>query len=105
MYTNCYTIYNSLKFDDIVKMNSIKFMFRARNNVLPKNLQLLYKAKFNNGNLFQRIKVRTVRKSFCLLNTVTIVLMLWNRLPQKIRNITKMKNFKTIFKLFMILSY
>ena len=33
MYTNFYTISNSLKFDDIVKMNSIKFMFRARNNI------------------------------------------------------------------------
>ena len=49
-----------------------------------------------------RIKVRTDRKAFCLSNTGT---MLWNRLPQKIRNITKMNNFKTIFKSFMILSY
>ena len=47
-------------------MNRIKFMFRARNNVLPKNLQLLYKANSNNGNLFHTIKVRTDRKSFCL---------------------------------------
>ena len=69
MYTNFYTISNSLKFDDIVKMNSIKFMFRARNNILPKNLQLLYKAKSYNGNLFHRIKVRTDRKAFCLSNT------------------------------------
>ena len=37
-YTHFYTISDSLKFDDIVNMNSIKFMFRARNNVLPKNL-------------------------------------------------------------------
>ena len=55
MYTNFYTIYNSLKCEDIVKMNNITFMFRARNNILPKNLQLLYKAKFDNGNLFNRI--------------------------------------------------
>ena len=34
-------------------------MFRARNNVLPKNLQLLYKAKYHNENMFYRIKVRT----------------------------------------------
>ena len=40
-------------------MNSIKFIFRARNNVLPKNLELLYKAKSYNGNIFHRIKVRT----------------------------------------------
>ena len=102
MYTNFYTISNSLKFDDIIKMNSIKFMFRARNNILPKNLQLLYKAKSYNGNLFHRIKVRTDRKAFCLSNTGP---MLWNRLPQKIRNITKLNNFKTIFKSFMISSY
>ena len=44
MYTQFHTITNSLKFDDIVKMNSIKCMFRVRNNFLPKNLQLLYKA-------------------------------------------------------------
>ena len=43
-------------------MNSIKFMFRARNNILPKNLRLLYKAKYYNGNLFHRIKVRSDRK-------------------------------------------
>ena len=59
MYTNFYTISNSLKFDDIVKMNSINFMFRARNNLLSKNLQLLDKAKSLNGNLFHRIKLRT----------------------------------------------
>ena len=45
-------------------MNSIQFMFRARNNVLPKNLQLLYKSKSYNGNMFHRIKVRTDRKAF-----------------------------------------
>ena len=77
-------------------------MFRNRNNVLPKNLQLLYKAKSYNGNRFHRIIVRTDRKAFCLSNTGP---MLWNRLPQKIRNITKSNNFKTMFKSFMISSY
>ena len=43
-------------------MNSITLLFRARNNVLPNNLQLLYEAKYYNGNLFHRIKVRTDRK-------------------------------------------
>ena len=45
-------------------MNSIKLMFRASNNLLPKNLQLLYKTKSYNINLFHRIKVRTDRKAF-----------------------------------------
>ena len=61
MYKNVYIISNSRKFDDIVKMNSISFMFRTRNNVLPKNLQLLYKYKSYNGNLFHRILVQTDR--------------------------------------------
>ena len=39
MYKNVYTIYNSIKFNEIVKLNK-KFIFRSRNNVLPKNLQL-----------------------------------------------------------------
>ena len=70
MYKTFYTICNSLKFDDIIKMNSITFIFRARNNILPNNLQLLYKAKSYNGNLFHSIKVGTDRKAFCLSNTV-----------------------------------
>ena len=57
------------------------------NKVLPTNLQLLYKAKSYNGNLFHRIKVRTDGKAFCVSNTCPI---LRNRLPQKIRNVTKM---------------
>ena len=54
-------------------MNSITYMFRAMNNLLPKNLQLLYKTKSYNGNLIHRIKVRTDRKAFCLLNTSPIL--------------------------------
>ena len=89
IYTHVYTISNSLKFDYIVKINSITFIFLARNNLLPNNLQLSYKAKSYNVNLFHRIKVRTDRKAFCLSN---IGPMLWNRLPQKIGNITKLNN-------------
>ena len=44
-------------------------MCRARNNILSKNLQLLYTAKSYNGNLLHKIKGRTDRKAFCLSNT------------------------------------
>ena len=47
-------------------MNTIKFMFRARNNELPINLQKLYSIKLHNTYLFHRLKVRTDRKAFCL---------------------------------------
>ena len=56
MYTNFHTIYSSLKFDDIVKMNSMCRNNVDRNNLLLKNFQLLYKAY--NGYLFYTIKVQ-----------------------------------------------
>ena len=59
-----YTISTSFKIDDIINMYNIKLMLRARNNVLPNNLQLLYKAKSYNGNLFHRIKLRTDQNHF-----------------------------------------
>ena len=62
-YSTFYIIHKSLQFHDIVKMNTIKFMFRARNNVLPINLQKLYSIKLHNTYLFHRLKVRTDRKS------------------------------------------
>ena len=77
-------------------MNSIQFMFR------PMNLQLLYKSKSYNGNQFHRIKVRTDLKALYLSNTGPV---LWKRLSQNIINITKMNNFKTSFKSFLISSY
>ena len=42
MYSTFYFKYNNLKFDDIVKLNTVKFMFRARNYSLPLNLQNLF---------------------------------------------------------------
>ena len=53
-------------------MNAIICMLRARNNVVPNNLQSLYKAKSYNVNLFHRIKLRTDRKALCLSNTSPI---------------------------------
>ena len=64
MYTNFYTISNSLKFDDIVKMNSIKFMFRARNNILPKNLQYYIKLNLIMEICFIELKYELTEKHF-----------------------------------------
>ena len=47
-------------------------MIRARNNnVSPKKLQLLYKAKSYKGNLFDRIKVQTNRKAYIYIYSKT----------------------------------
>ena len=41
-----YELLKSLQFHEIVKMNTITFIFRARKNVLPINLQKLYSIKY-----------------------------------------------------------
>ena len=45
MYRKLYTLHNSSKFTDSVKLNTAKFMFRARHHSLPPNLQNLFKVK------------------------------------------------------------
>ena len=47
-------------------MNTMKFMFRARNNVLPFNLQKLYSIKLHNKYAFHGFKVRPDIKAFRL---------------------------------------
>ncbi len=51
---------------DLVKLNTLNFMFRANSLILPHDLQFLFLPK--NHNKFHRIKLRTDRKSFCLSN-------------------------------------
>ena len=63
-------------------------MLRARNNLLPFNLQKLYSIKLHNQYLFYRFKVRTDRKSFCLSITCP---SLWNNLDNYIRKISNFK--------------
>ena len=90
-YSTFYIIYKSLQFHDIVKMNTIKFMFSVRNNLLPINLQNLYSINLHNTYLFHRFKVRTDRKSFCLSITGP---RLWNNLEDSIRKILNFNLFK-----------
>ena len=72
-------------------MNKIKFMFRARNNLLLINLQTLYSIQLHNTYLFHRFKVRTDRKYFCLYITGP---RLWNNLDDSIRTILNLNLFK-----------
>ena len=56
MYNTFYFKYNNLKFYDIVKLNTVKFMFRARNYSIPLNLQNLFKIKYYDNILFHKNK-------------------------------------------------
>ena len=66
MFQKLFTQHNSLKFTDSVKLNTAKFMFRARHYSQPPNLQNLFKVKAYDKLLFHRIIIRTQRKLFCL---------------------------------------
>ena len=66
-----YFKYNNLKFDDIVKLNTVKFMFRARFN--------LFKLNSYYNLLFHRITIRTQRKYVCISNKGP---QLWNNLKK-----------------------
>ena len=80
-------------------MNTIKFMFRARNNLLPINLQKLYSIKLHNTYLFHRLKDR---KSFCLSITGH---RLWNNLDDSIRKILNFNLFIRTLKKYVLNSY
>ena len=51
-YNKLHSTFNILKFSDIVKYNTAKFMNRANNKMLPINLQKLYKIKTYNKIYF-----------------------------------------------------
>ena len=76
MYIKLYTQLNSLKFTDSVKLNTAKFMFRARHHSMPPNLQNVFKVKaykpiiiiiIYDNLLIHRIRIRTRRKLFVYL--------------------------------------
>ena len=102
MYNTFYFKYNNLKFDDIVKLNTVKFMFRASNYSLPLNLKNLFKIKYYNNLLFHRIKIRTQRKYFCISNMIP---QLWNNLKQVLRIKNNLKSFNTNYKKVLISLY
>ena len=95
MYNTFYFKYNNLKFDDIVKLNTVKFIFRARHYSLPLNLLNLFKIKSYNNLLFLRIKIRTQRKYFCISNMGQ---QLWNNLKKVLRITNNLKSFSKNYK-------
>lgn len=59
-----------LKFTDIVKYQTAQFMYKAKNNLLPQNLQKLFRDQEGGNKLrgkynFKINGIRTNRKRFC----------------------------------------
>ena len=53
-------------------MNTTKFMFRDRNNLLPFYLQKLYSIKLHNTYLFNRFKVWTDKKALSIIGVAQL---------------------------------
>ena len=99
---NLYIYFKTLNFDDIVKLNTMKFMYRARHNDLAFKLQILFKINSYRPNLFYRNKIRTDRMANCLSS---IGPKLWNCSSEHINlNINK-HAFNTYYKRFLIDTY
>ena len=101
-YSTFYIIHKSLQFYDIVKINTKKFMFSARNHLLPINVHKLYSIKLHSTYLFHRFKDITYRKDFCLS---IIGPRLWNNLDNSIIKILNIILFKRTLTKYVLNSY
>ena len=97
--------YKTLKFPDIIKLNTGIIMFKAKNGLLPSRLSRLF--DLNVGSTRQSGKFvvkysRTEMKSFCISMAGV---KLWNSLSETIRLSRSKSLFKVNFKRHLISSY
>ena len=97
-----------LKFTDLVNFRSMQMVFKARNYLLPRNLQKMFKDK-EVGRYNLRTKedleqpfVRTNQKHMCI--SVSGV-HLWNELQEEIRKSSSLTQFKNKYKFFIFNKY
>ena len=98
-----------LKLNDLIKLRTAIVMYKANNNILPKNLQSLF-IDNNTIHIYNLRKkheyytkyVRTRQKQMCLsIHGVK----LWNSLSQEIKKSTYTHSFKIKYKLYLINNY
>lgn len=90
---------STLKLLDIVELKTAQIAYKARNNLLPGNLQKLFKERegryeYRHKLNFQQPKARTTLKSMCI--SVKGV-KLWNGLPDEIKKSNNNYHFKKMF--------
>lgn len=93
-----------LKFIDLVKFKTAQILYKARNNLLPGNMQKMFMDRQGGYNLrgeynFKKFKVRTNMKSMCI--TVCGV-SLWNGLELELKNSTNIYKFKILYRNMLI---
>ena len=103
--------FNCLKFVDIVKLNTLLIVYKARNNILPYNIQNMFSpstsvhshntrssSKGNFSVKFCKTKLRSMSISI-------IGVKLWNQLDSRFLNATSLSSFRMNLKRFYISSY
>ena len=91
---------NSLKLEDIVKLNTAVFMYKVHEQTLPPTIQELFKVRetqynFRGTCVLEKKWARTNTKRRCL--SITGV-NLWNSLDIELKLCTSIKKFKKMFK-------
>ena len=89
-----------LKFVDMVKYQTMQFMYKAKNNKLPGNIQQLFSLEDVHYNLrrtfnFKRTRNRTTMRGFSL--SICGVRM-WNALKVELKKCQSMYQFKKMYK-------
>ena len=98
-----------LKLNDLIKLRSAIFMYKANKNTLPTNLQSMFKENTVNKNYNFRNKqeyfhkyVRTKQKQMCLS---VLGIKLWNSLDNEIKKSKTIYSFKSKYKYYLLNNY
>ena len=98
---------NTLKLMDMVNFKTAQIIFKARNNLLPGNIQKMFFNREGDYNLrgehkLKQLRITTTRKSQCI--TICGV-NLWNGLDLEIQKSSNILQFKRLYKNYIINSY
>ena len=98
--------YRILKFYDLIKFNSCMIMFKASNNLLPKNVQANFiKNKeihsYGTRNR-EKLHVRNVKSHIKYISVNNQGVKLWNGLDEKIRSCVSLNLFKKRLKISLL---
>ena len=97
----------TLKFQDIVNLNSISIMYKAYNKLLPRCMQELFEPRESNYQLrgtamFKSAKARTNTKLRCIS---VLGVKMWNSLENELKLSSSIHKFKKLYKEKVIDSY
>ena len=96
-----------LKFTDIVSYQTAIIMYKARNNLLPANIQQLFHEREGGYNLrgdfdFKTLSRNSTMKSFCVSRTGV---KLWNSLSEVHKRCPSINHFKSMYKCMIFTRY